>query len=183
MSDFFDMGINGKNDNETSNSLDNNQDNSMAVELEKCKEESSLYQEKINDLERSIAYLRADIDNMRRQAHREVEVQSERILKKTILSFLSVFDDYERSIEYARQLKNQELLSGMEITLQSFKKVLQDSGITEIDATGDFNPEFHEAISTISSTEAIPNTIAQVVQKGFILKKNVLRPAKVLIFS
>jgi molecular chaperone GrpE len=137
----------------------------------------------IKDQEKNIVYLKSDIENIKRNSLKEIQQTVNKQVSKVIDLFLLVFDDYERSIEYVKKSNNKDLLDGLLMTYNSFIKVLKDLEVIEIDTTNSFDPALHEAITTISDPSKDSNSIAQVLQKGFTYKKQVLRPAKVIIFS
>ena len=68
------------------------------------------------------------------------------------------------------------------MTYNAFLKVLKDLEIEEIPTDGEFNPELHEAISSMpASEEKKENSIGAVAQKGYLYKKQVIRPSKVIV--
>ena len=137
----------------------------------------------IKDQDQNIIYLKSDIENIKRNSLKEVQSNINRQMSKVINSFLLVFDDYERSIEYAEKNTNKDILNGLLITYHSFEKALKDLEVIEVEAVKTFDPKLHEAISTIADNTKESNTIAQVIQKGFIYKNQVVRPAKVILYS
>ncbi len=157
------------------------------VILDQLQKKFDLEEKKLNniieDQEKNIIYLKSDIENIKRNSLKEVQSNVNRKISNVISLFLLVFDDYLRSVDYAKTYNNQELLNGLLITYNSFLKVLKDLEVEQIDTNGDFDPKLHEAISMISDDTKISNSIAQVIQIGFLYKNQVLRPAKVIIFS
>jgi molecular chaperone GrpE len=137
----------------------------------------------IKDQEKNIIYLRADIENIKRNSIKDVQFTVNRQLIKVISSFLSIFDDYQRSIEYLEKHNNKDVLDGVKITYTSFLRVFRELEVTEIKTDGKFDPKLHEAINMISDESKESNTISQVLQKGFMYKNQVLRPAQVIIFA
>jgi molecular chaperone GrpE len=74
------------------------------------------------------------------------------------------------------------LRAGTEATLRLLSKAFERAGVVEIDPAGEtFNPEFHEAMAVQPSADHPPNTVAQVVQKGYLLNGRLLRPARVIV--
>jgi molecular chaperone GrpE len=68
------------------------------------------------------------------------------------------------------------------MTLKGFLDTLNRFGCTLIEAAGKpFDPNFHEAVSQEESTEHEPNTVLRVLQKGYMLKERLLRPAMVIV--
>lgn len=157
------------------------QEKAMQQLLNMFEEQKKESEEKLKKQEQTIFYLRSDIENIKRNTMKEIEQTTKKTATKIISSFLSVLDDYERSLSYAKEEGNTKLINGLQITYNSFLKTLKDLGVEEIDTTGLFNPEFHEAITTINNPEKKENEIEQVVLKGYTYKKSILRPAQVII--
>jgi molecular chaperone GrpE len=75
-----------------------------------------------------------------------------------------------------------KLKEGMDMTVRMLVSSMEKVGIEAIDPKGEaFNPEFHEAVSTQPSEELEPNTVAEVMQKGYTLNGRVLRAAMVVV--
>jgi molecular chaperone GrpE len=71
--------------------------------------------------------------------------------------------------------------AGVELTLRQLKSVFEKFNVKEIDPAGQkFDPHRHQAISTAES-DAEPNTVVQVLQKGYLLHDRVVRPALVTV--
>ncbi len=159
-------------------------------EIEQNTEREIQYSNRIKELEsslaeqeKSMAYLKADMENIRRNSVKEIQYAVNRQVHKIIMSFLNVLDDYERSLAYAQSINQKELYEGLLITYNTFYKVLEELEVKEIDCTGEFNPEFHDAVTTQVDASKPSQSIFQVVQKGFLCKNKVMRPAKVIIVA
>lgn len=125
---------------------------------------------------------RADLDNFRKRAQREKEdllkFSNETILRE----LLPVIDNLERALQHAATDGEAGLLQGVELTLGQFGKVLDKFNVVAIEAVGElFDPARHEAMGQIESAEQPPNTVVQLLQKGYLLNDRLLRPAMVLI--
>jgi len=76
------------------------------------------------------------------------------------------------------------LRQGIELTLKQLLKVTADNGLVEVNPAGQaFNPDHHQAMSTIDSAEHPPGHVVQVYQKGWLLNERLLRPALVVVSS
>ena len=136
-----------------------------------------------DEYEKKNAYLRADIENIKRNATKEVQFKVDQAMSRTINEFLSVLDDYQRALEHAKSFNNNDLVTGLSITYEAFLTAFKKVGVVEIEATGAFDPEFHEAISSIQSEEKESGMISSVIEKGYLYKKKVLRPTKVIVVA
>lgn len=130
-------------------------------------------------------YLRsqAELDNFRKRAQRDRE-DLQRFANEAILrEILPVIDNLERAVEHAAgDPTGGGLLQGVEMTLSQFQKTLEKFGVTSIQAVGEpFDPARHEAIGRVESRQFPANTVAQQLQKGYLLNERLLRPAMVMI--
>ena len=129
-------------------------------------------------------YLRAlaELDNYRKRAQRDVEQAHKYGLERLAQELLGVADSLEAGMTAAATANNAGLIEGQQATLWLLKAAFQKFGITEIEAAGaPFDPGYHEAMAMQDSTTAEPNSILQVVQKGYQLNGRLLRPARVII--
>ena len=74
------------------------------------------------------------------------------------------------------------VLAGVEATLKLLSAAFEKAGITEVVPTGEiFNPEYHEAMVVQPSADVPPNSVLQVIQRGYLLNGRLLRPARVIV--
>jgi molecular chaperone GrpE len=128
------------------------------------------------------AWLRAvaDADNIRKRAEERVASAHKFAVESFATELLGVKD----SLEAALAVENATLESyrnGVELTLKQLANVFSKFNITEINPVGEkFDPHRHQAINMVAS-EAEPNTVVTVLQKGYTLNDRVLRPALVTV--
>jgi len=134
-------------------------------------------------------YLRgqAELENVRRRAERDVASAHKFGIEKLLADMLPVIDSLVRGLEgpESRDSHAQAMRQGMVLTLELLEKTLAKYGVTAIaPQQGEvFNPELHEAVSTMSDPDAKTNTIADVMQKGYQLNGRVLRAAMVIVIK
>lgn len=128
--------------------------------------------------------LKAEFDNFRKRTQKEKEEAVKFASERVILSLLPVLDNLERAVESSRT--NQDFVSfsqGVEMILRQFRKVLEDEGLTPIEAVGkEFDPNLHEALLKVESDQG-ENIVLEELQKGYYLKDKVLRHSKVKVSS
>jgi len=134
-------------------------------------------------------YLRsqAELENYRKRVQRDrqdlLKFGNENILRE----LLPVIDNLDRAVQHARETSDQDqqgLLQGVEMTLGQFHKVLDKFHVTPIKSLGEpFDPARHEAMGQFQTSDYPPNTVAQELQKGYLLHDRLLRPAMVMIAS
>jgi molecular chaperone GrpE len=124
---------------------------------------------------------RADLDNQRKRLAREIEMARKFANERLLSDLLPVIDSLEAGLQAAGSDSN-ALRDGMELTLRQLLKVAGDNGLVEVDPAGQpFNPEHHQAMSTVESADHAPGHVVQVYQKGWLLNERLLRPALVLV--
>lgn len=127
---------------------------------------------------------RADLENARKRHQRDKEealrFANDRLLKEMI----PVLDNLERAVDHADQDNddNQGLLEGVNMTINQFRKALEDFGVKSINAIGAaFDPNLHQAMGQVESVEQAPNTVVTEFQKGYLLHDRLLRPSMVMV--
>lgn len=130
-------------------------------------------------------YLRtqADFDNFRRRSRQEKEDFAKYASAKLIEQLLPIVDNFERAIGASREAKDVDALQkGVDMIFRQLEQVLANEGLTPMNAVGQpFNPEFHQAIMQVESDEHEEGIVVEEVQKGYVLKDKVLRPAMVKV--
>lgn len=135
------------------------------------------------ELKKQYLYLRADFDNYRRQAIKERSDLVKFGAEPAIKEFLNVLDNLDRA---AHTPVNGETLeaykNGLELIITQFKKSFERFGVEEINCEGQpFDPNVHEALSSMSNPDLPNNTVGQVFKKAYRLHGKVIRPAQVVV--
>ena len=133
-------------------------------------------------LESRDLYMRAlaELENVRKRASRDIEQAHKFALERVANDLIGVKDSLELGLASAASAD--ALREGTQATLQLLSKALEKAGLIEIVPLGEqFNPQLHEAIVMQPSREHVPNSIVQVVQKGYQLNGRLLRPARVIV--
>ena len=129
---------------------------------------------------------KAEMDNVRRRTERELENAHKYALEKFASELLPVIDSLEMGVLAASDENTDitKIREGTEMTLKMFETVIDKFGIKSVHPEGqDFNPEHHQAMSMIDSPEHEPNTVINVMQKGYLLNERLVRPAMVVVAS
>ena len=161
-------------------SIDSEKENPEELESE---EESPSLEEEIESLKDQVLRAKAEVQNVRRVAEQEVRKARLYGVESLAKNFLSVGDNLERAIESLNEdSKPEDLEEGLRLILKSYEDALETGGIISIDPKGEpFNPEQHEALSVIENEDLEPNSIVEVIQRGFMIQDRVLRTAKVIV--
>ncbi len=126
---------------------------------------------------------KAEFDNYQKRAQRD-QLQERRYASLPLaLDLLPVIDNLERATAAARQANETgPLVQGVAMVLTQFFEILRRHGITVIEAEGQpFDPNLHEAVMQQPNADKPPQTVLQVLERGFKIHDRVLRPAKVIV--
>ena len=129
-------------------------------------------------------YLRAvaELDNLRKRSAREVEAARKFGAERLAQAVLPVHDSLEAGLAASEKAGQTVLVEGQRATLRLLDEAFNAAGIREINPQGElFDPNKHEALSLLAAPDAAPNTVIQVVQKGYELNDRLLRAAKVIV--
>lgn len=144
--------------------------------------EELLKQAELNAQEHHDAWMRAraEAENIRKRAQSDIENARKFAVEGFAGELLAVRD----SLEAALNIENtsvESLKSGVELTLRQLDSAFQKFHIAAIDPAGEkFDPHKHQAMSMVPS-DAAPNTVVAVMQKGYALNERILRPAMVMV--
>jgi molecular chaperone GrpE len=129
-------------------------------------------------------YLRlaADFDNFRKRTIRDSEQRAAAQKDAFILELLPVVDNLERAIATHQSTSAEQLLRGIEMTLQQLRALLHRHGVESEESLGAiFDPHRHEAINARFAPDQPDHAIVDVVQRGYRRGSEIIRPAKVII--
>lgn len=127
-------------------------------------------------------YLRAlaEVENVRKRAARDVEQAYKFAVERFATDLIGVKDSLELGLASSGSIES--LREGTEATLKLLSKAFENAGLSEIAPQGEpFNPELHEAMAMQPSADHPPNTVVQIIQKGYQLNGRVVRPARVIV--
>jgi molecular chaperone GrpE len=125
----------------------------------------------------------AEAENTRRRAARDVENAHKFALERFTGELLPVLDSLEKAVEVAGAADGAESIAeGVDLSLKLFLSVLEKQGVQRIDPVGEpFDPQVHEAVAMVPSQHAEPNSVIEVLQRGYVLNGRVVRAAKVVV--
>lgn len=140
-------------------------------------------EDELSETQERVLRTAADAENFKKRLQREKEEQTRYANESLMRELLPVIDNLERALEHSEAGADQGgLLEGLNMTLKGFLDTLTRFGCTPVEAAGKpFDPNFHEAVSQEESADHEPNTVLRELQKGYMLKERLLRPAMVLV--
>ena len=124
----------------------------------------------------------AELDNFRKRSAREIDAARKFGAERLAQAILPVRDSLEAGSAAAEKAGQSALLDGLRATLRLLDEAFSAHGIREINPAGElFDPNRHEALSLLPAPGVAPNTVIEVVQKGYELNERLLRAAKVIV--
>jgi molecular chaperone GrpE len=129
-------------------------------------------------------YLRAvaELDNIRKRAQKDVESANRYGLERFAGELIPVMDSLELAVQSDDRVDARALIEGQKATLRLLAKAFEKLGIVEVDPQGErFDPERHEAMLAQESRTSAPDSVLQVIQRGYELNGRILRPARVIV--
>ena len=122
----------------------------------------------------------AEFENYKKRSGKEREMLYNSLLADIVSSFLPVIDNSEKAAEAKTDDENYK--QGLELVLKQFKDVLTKFGVEEIKTVGEtFDPEVHEAVSSIQDETKGEKEIVQDFRKGYKVGTKVIRHAMVVV--
>lgn len=129
----------------------------------------------------------AEFENYKRRMDSEISNYIKYASENIIKELLPVYDDLGRSIESINKGETKDfetLKKGVTLIYDKFKNVLENEGLKEINSLGkEFDVDVNSALMQIPRDDVKPNTVLEVIEKGYKLKDKVVKHEKVLVSS
>lgn len=141
-----------------------------------------LRQTELKAAEHHDAWLRAkaETENVRRRAQDDIAKAGKFAADKFAQAMLPVKDSLEAALA-TDNATLESLKQGVELTLKQLVSAFQSANVTEVTPLGEkFDPNKHQAISAVEA-DGEPNTVINVLQKGYLLHERTMRPALVVV--
>ena len=153
----------------------------------KCHDDKKLEEslKKIKELEEEVLKAKADNINYRKRKDEEVSKMLEFANEDLVKDILPSIDNFERAINLDDENLDDELskfLAGFKMIYCHLVEVMEKYDVKAIDDKGKaFDPKFHQAVLTEKVEGMEPGMVVEVMQKGYMLKDKVIRPAMVKV--
>ena len=142
-------------------------------ELQKCQQDAAMWKDQASRIF-------ADFENYKKRMDREQMSWMQTAQVSVLKDLLTVVDNFDRAL-VAKTDVNADMYAGIEMIYKSVVQLLNKYGVKEFTDYQQFDPELHEALMDVESADHTTGQIVQVLEKGFMIKDKVLRPAKVMI--
>ena len=134
-------------------------------------------------------YLRAmaDLDNFRKRTAKEYLEKEGEANRNLVAKILPVLDNLDRALTSSKSLCDRDesfrsFYLGVQMIDQQIHKILEAEGLSILKSEGQpFDPTRHEAVLSVESREHQPGTVLNEVEKGFLFREKILRPARVTV--
>ena len=125
----------------------------------------------------------AETENVRRRTARDVENAHRFALERFTADLLAVLDSLEKAVESAATAVDAAaVVEGVKLSLKLFLDTLRKHGIEQVDPLGEpFDPAQQEAMAVVVNPDAEPNSVMEVMQRGYLLNGRLVRAAKVIV--
>ena len=124
----------------------------------------------------------AEFENMRKRTEREKSEYLRTALGKFVGDFLTISDDFDRALAHATPEETaSDFGQGVSLIQRKLAELWRKYGLVEVDTSGTFDPNVHEAVATETSESVPKDTILEVMRKGYLLNDKLIRPALVKV--
>jgi len=125
----------------------------------------------------------ADSENFKKRLLREKEDYFKFATSAILEEIIPVMDNLDLALAHGKQTAAcKDLVTGVEMTMNIFLGTMRKHGLEQIAALDvPFDPSRHEALGQVERDDVAENTVCQMLQKGYMLKDRLLRPAKVMV--
>lgn len=162
---------------EDSESLDENEENNDKENeldiMRKLKDENKKLSNEADALKERLLRLTAEYENYRKRTAKEKESIYTDACTDVLKEMIPVLDNLERAIQVEGNAE--DIKKGVEMTIKGFNSSFEKLGVEEIDATGEFDPNLHQAVMHIEDENFGANAIAEVFQKGYKRGEKIIR--------
>jgi len=150
----------------------------VEADFEKLLEDANREKDEYLELARRT---KADFENFRKRVAGDVQAAQARGKAEVAREVIDAVDNLERALE-AADGDGEGLKSGVEMVLGNLRETLQRQGIEAVDPKGEkFDPNQHEALSTMPVEGTEGGTVVEVMQKGYRMGEQLIRPARVVV--
>ncbi|HLR41024.1 MAG TPA: nucleotide exchange factor GrpE [Virgibacillus sp.] len=160
---------------------ENEADVSVESAEELQKEVTRLQKEKQEAQDRMLR-VQAEFDNFKKRTQKEKEANLKYKAQDLVNELLPAIDNFERALQVEVTDSAESFVEGMSMVYNQLKEALKSQGVEEIEAVGkEFDPNLHHGVMQVEDAEVESNVIVEELQKGYMLKDRVIRPAMVKV--
>ena len=160
--------------------LEEKKENTEKTENQETNENKTKVEQDLEDTMDRLKRLMAEFDNFKKRSSKEREMLYNTLLGDIISAFLPVIDNLEKAVSV--ETSDENFKQGVELVLKQFSDVLSSQGVQVIESVGKtFDPELHEAVSSIQDENLGEKEIKEEFRKGYKIGNKVIRHAMVVV--
>ena len=163
---------------EVSETEENSEDNELNI-IKNLKEDNEKLKEELDAAKDKLLRLTAEYDNYRKRTVKEKEGIYSDAYVDVLKEIIPIIDNLERAVAADGSLE--DLKKGIEMTIKGCQDSFAKLGVQEIDTTGEFDPNLHNAVMHIEDENLGKNAIAEVFQKGYKKDDKIIRHTMVKV--
>ncbi len=173
----------GKKDQKVKDSKPGTSDYYNEETIDDLEEQLDEAQAKVAEYWDQVVRAKAEMENIKRRAQRDVENARKYSVEKFASDLLPVVDSMEQGIETSQSATDVAAIrEGMVMTTNMLINTLEKQGLIQVHPHGEkFDPEYHEAMSMLESDEIAADHVITVFQKGYQLNGRLVRAARVIV--
>lgn len=141
--------------------------------------------EEIRELRESLVRQQAEFENYRKRQAREFRRLSIQGKRELMIELLAVLDNFDRAVAHRDENGHppEEVSEGMFLTADLMRRILDQEGLKALDVrvSDPFDPNIHEAMMATEVEGLVKDTVLEILQKGYLLNDELLRPARVKV--
>ena len=157
------------------------EDTGQSDTLELNTEIQALKEEK-DEVYNRLIRLQAEFDNFKKRSQKEKEAERKYKSQELINDLLPAIDNFDRALQVEVTEANSSLFEGITMVYRQLQDALKSPGVEVVETVGkSFDPNLHHAVMQIEDNEKESNTVVEELQRGYMLKDRVVRPAMVKV--
>lgn len=150
--------------------------------METLKEEVEQLKQEKDDVQQKMLRIQAEFENFKKRTVRERETANKYKSQDIITELLPAIDNFERALQTDVAGAQDSFVEGISMVYRMLKDALKAQNVEEIETVGrEFDPNLHHAVMQVEDAEAESNMVVEELQKGYMLKDRVIRPAMVKV--
>ena len=135
-----------------------------------------------DQLQERLLRLQAEFDNYKRRSEKERVAERKYKSQDVVTDLLPVLDNFERALQTEVAEESKGFVDGIKMVYNQLVEALENHGVEAIEAVGaEFDPNLHHAVMQVEDETVDSNVVVEELQKGFVLKDKVIRPAMVQV--
>lgn len=149
--------------------------------MESLKAEVDQLKQEKDELHQRVLRTQAEFDNFKKRSQKEKEAERKYKAEDIVNELLPAIDNFERALQVEVNDASEGFVEGISMVYRQLKDALKAQGVEEIECVGKtFDPTVHHAVMQVEE-DMESNTVTEELQKGYMLKDKVIRPAMVKV--